>query len=137
MLAESVLDQQHELSHRMAEPGWRVLPKPHLAQGVTLSTVRLETKENPAGLEAGFSAAGSGIQGLSRQLLPSVMIDRKESNSVALRNMFSRQRCSDDWALKSPANMCLRDALKVQKKDHVVDEKTPRLARGLTPEPRG
>jgi hypothetical protein len=44
------------------------------------------------------------------------MIDLYESNSAALRNIFSRQRCDDYWALKSPANMCLPAALKVQKK---------------------
>ena len=39
-----------------------------LCHECTLACTAAQAKENPAGLDAGFSAVGSGIQGQSRQL---------------------------------------------------------------------
>jgi hypothetical protein len=49
----------------------------------------MKAKENPAGLVAGFSAAGSGIQGRSRQLF---------SNSYE-RFRGKQQRCLEEYIL--------------------------------------
>jgi len=50
---------------------------------------RQGAKENPAGLVAGFSAAGSGIQGRSRQLF-SVKYDQFKKK---------QQRCLEEYVL--------------------------------------
>jgi hypothetical protein len=48
--------------------GGRLQGAPRHAEQCTLACTAAQAKENPAGLDAGFSAVGSGIQGQSRQL---------------------------------------------------------------------
>jgi hypothetical protein len=55
----------------------------------SLTCTAVQAKENPAGLDAGFSAAGSGIQGQSRQLFP-VRYDCLERK---------QQRCREEYVL--------------------------------------
>ena len=63
--------------------------KPHTVSAKRLDRGSMKTKENPAGLDAGFSAAGSGIQGLSCQLF-AVGYDRLQRK---------QQRCLEEYVL--------------------------------------
>jgi hypothetical protein len=52
-------------------------------------------KKTPRGWMRGFLQSAAGFRAKAANCFQLGMVDSKESNSAALRNMFSRQRCAD------------------------------------------